>query len=137
MVGSSRAGFTLLEVMVSVAIIGIALVTLIGSQSQSISIATISRFETTASFLARWKLTELALAGFDDLHSTEGDFDEEFAQFHWKVEVRDLGEEDTGIKGVDELLKVVDLVIFSDFENEESFAVREIIMAPVKPVPGT
>jgi general secretion pathway protein I len=137
MVVGSRAGFTLLEVMVSVAIIGIALVTLIGSQSQSISIATISRFETTASFLARRKLTELALAGFDDLHSTDGDFGEEFPQFHWKVEVRDLGEEDTGIKDVDELLKVVDLVIFSDFENEEGFTVREIMMAPGIPEPGT
>ena len=137
MVVCSRAGFTLLEVMVSVAIIGIALVTLIGSQSQSISIATISRFETTASLLARKKMTELALAGFDDLHSTDGDFGEEFPQFRWKVEVRDLGEEDTGIKDADELLKVVDLVIFSDFKNEEGFMVREIMMAPGKPEPGT
>jgi len=137
MVAGSDSGFTLLEVMVAVAIIGIALVTLIGSQSQSISIATISRFETTASLLARKKMTELALAGFDDLHSTDGDFGEEFPEFHWKVEVRELGEDDTGIKDVDELLKVVDLVVFSDFDNNEHIAVREIMMAPLKPAPGT
>jgi general secretion pathway protein I len=137
MVVKSRAGFTLLEVMVSVAIIGIALVTLIGSQSQSISVATISRFETTASFLARQKMTELALTGLDDLQSTEGDFGEDFPEFRWQVEVRDLGEDDTGIKDVDELLKVVDLVISSGVDDRDHFAVREIMMAPVKPAPGT
>lgn len=137
MVVKSRAGFTLLEVMVSVAIIGIALVTLIGSQSQSISIATISRFETTASLLARQKMTELALAGFDDLQSAEGDFGEDFPEFRWQVEVRDLGEDDTGIKDADELLKVVDLVISSGVDEQNHFAVREIMMAPVKTASGT
>jgi len=128
----SRAGFTLLEVMVSVTIIGIALVTLIGSQSQSISIATSSRFETTASLLARQKMTELALAGFADLQSDEGDFDEEFYDYHWRVEIRDLGEDDTGIKGGDDLLKAVDLTITSDLEADERFVVRRIMMAPIK-----
>jgi len=129
----SRAGFTLLEVMVSVTIIGIALVTLIGSQSQSISIATASRFETTASLLAGQKMTELALGSFDDLQSDEGDFDEEFSDYHWQVEIRDLGEDDTGIKGGDDLLKAVNLTITSDLEADERFVVRRIMMAPIKP----
>ncbi len=80
-----QAGFTLLEMMVSVTIIAIALVTLIGSQSQSVSIATISRFDTTASLLAREKMTELALGGFDDLSSGDGDFGEDFPEYTWQV----------------------------------------------------
>ncbi|HHL33372.1 MAG TPA: prepilin-type N-terminal cleavage/methylation domain-containing protein [Desulfobulbaceae bacterium] len=130
----SRAGFTLLEVMVSVTIIGIALVTLIGAQSQSISIATASRFETTASLLARQKMTELTLAGFDELQSDEGDFDEDFSDYHWKVDIRELGEDDTGIKDGDDMLKAVDLTITSDLETDERFVVRRIMMAPIKPV---
>lgn len=128
-----QAGFTLLEVMVSVAIIGIALVSLIGSQSQSISIATVSRFETTASLLGRQKMTELVLAGFDDLGSDEGDFGEDFSEYHWKVDVQDLGEDDTGIKDADDLLKAVDLIITSGQESNERFVLRRIMMAPVKP----
>jgi len=129
----SRAGFTLLEVMVSVTIIGIALVTLIGAQSQSISIATASRFETTASLLARQKMTELALAGFDDLQSDEGNFAEDFSDYHWKVDIQELGEDDTGIKGGGDMLKAVDLTITSDLEADERFVVRRIMMATIKP----
>ena len=125
-------GFTLLEVMVSVAIIGIALVSLIGSQSQSVSIATTSRFDTTASLLARQKLTELALAGFEDLRSDEGDFGEDFPGYSWKTEVKDLGEDDTGIQGADDMLRSVDLTVSSGSEDGTFFVVREILMAPIE-----
>jgi len=132
----SQRGFTLLEVMVSVTIIGIALVSLIGSQSQSVSIAASSRFETTASLLARQKLTELALVGFDELHSSEGDFGDDFPGYSWTVEVRDLGVDDTGIKGADDMLKTVDLIISSGLEEGLSFGVREIMMAPIEAKEG-
>lgn len=132
MVTRPQAGFTLLEVMVSVTIISIALVTLIGSQSQSVSIAIISRFDTTASLLAQQKMTELALAGFEELRSTEGDFGEDFSGYRWQVEVRDLGEDDTGIEGAPDMLRSVDLVISSDLERGETFVVREIVMAPIE-----
>ncbi len=128
----SRSGFTLLEVMVSVTIIGIALVTLIGAQSQSISIATLSRFETTASLLARQKMAELVLGDFTDLQSDDGDFDGDFSDYHWQVEIRELGEDDTGIKDSDDLLKAVDLTITSDLEPDERFVVRRIVMIPIK-----
>ena len=128
----SRSGFTLLEVMVSVTIIGIALVTLIGAQSQSISVATVSRFKTTASLLARQKMAELVLAGFGNLQPDEGDFTQAFSDYHWQVEIRELGEDDTGIKGGDDLLKAVDLTITSDLEPDERVIVRRIMMAPIK-----
>jgi len=127
-----QQGFTLLEVMVSVTIIAIALVTLIGSQSQSVSIATISRFDTTASLLAQQKLAELALGGFDELRSNEGDFGEDFSAYSWRVEVRDLGEEDTGIEGAEEMLRSVDLVISSSFNDDQTYAVREIMMVVIE-----
>jgi len=132
----SERGFTLLEVMVSVTIIGIALVSLIGSQSQSVSIAASSRFETTASLLAQQKLTELALAGFEELHSAEGDFGDDFPGYSWKTEVRDLGVDDTGIEGADDMLRSVDLIISTGLEDGLTFGVREIMMAPIEAKEG-
>jgi general secretion pathway protein I len=129
----SMAGFTLLEVMVSVTIIAIALVTLIGSQSRSVSIATISRFDTVASLLARQKMSELALGGFDELQSAQGDFGEDFAEFSWQVEVKDLGESDTGIEGAEEVLRLVELVVSSAMNDEQTFYVRQVMMAAIEP----
>ena len=48
-----RGGFTLLEVMIAMAILAITLVAVYQSQSQSISMAGNSRFLTTASLLAQ------------------------------------------------------------------------------------
>ena len=129
---SFQQGFTLLEVMVSVTIIAIALVTLIGSQSQSVSIATISRFDATASLLAQQKLAELSRGGFDELQSSSGDFGEAFPEYSWSVEVRDLGEGDTGIEGAEEMLRTVDLIVSSQFNDDETFAIREIMMAAIE-----
>lgn len=104
-------GFTLLEVMVAVAIISIALVTLIGSQSQSVSLAGISRVTLTASRLAREKLAELALAEAENQGTESGRFDEPFADYGWQVEVRRLEAENLGFEDPDNMLQAVDLLI--------------------------
>ncbi|MFP7753283.1 type II secretion system minor pseudopilin GspI [Thermodesulfobacteriota bacterium B35] len=131
-IGHDQAGFTLLEVMVAVAILAIALVTLIGSQSQSVSLAGLTRFDTTASLLAAGKMTELQLAGFDDLTDGEGDFGEQFAGYRWKVSVTDLTADDTGIEGSDNMLKRVDLTVSLVAEKDLSYTLREIMMRPVE-----
>ncbi len=129
----NQGGFTLLEVMVAVAILAIALVTLIGSQSQSVSLAGLSRFDTIAALLARQKMTELALAGFDDLADREGDFDGEFAAYHWQTRVTDLTEDDTGIPGSDDMLRTVDLTVSLPGEAEMRFGVRMILVRGMEP----
>lgn len=133
MASKPQAGFTLLEIMVSVTIIGIALVTLIGSQSQSVSIATISRFDTTASLLAQQKMTELFLGGFDNLSPGNGDFGEDFPEYQWEVEVSDLTEDETGITGSEGILRAVDLTISLGLEGGQSYIFRQVMMAPPKP----
>ena len=55
-----RRGFTLLEVMIAMAILSITLVAVFQSQSQSISMAGSSRFLTTASLLAQSRMVEIA-----------------------------------------------------------------------------
>ena len=123
----SSAGFTLLEVMIAVALIAITLVTLIGAQAQSVSIATGSRFDAMASLLAQWKLTEFSLQDYEQLTSSEGNFGEEYPHFFWKSEVSELAESDTGIKGSRGLLKAVDLTVLVDQDASQTYTVRTIL----------
>ena len=134
LIQESEAGFTLLEIMVAVAIIAISFVSLLGSQSQSISIATISRFEITASMLARQKLAEIQTADFEELSTAEGDFEDDFTDFHWQTEVSELTEDETGITGAGEMLKVVDLTVSRGIDENMVYRVRGVIMAKIKPV---
>jgi general secretion pathway protein I len=121
------AGFTLLEVMIAVALIAITLVTLIGAQAQSVSIAIGSRFDAMASLLAQRKLVELALQDYEQLTSSEGNFGEEYPHFFWKSEVSELAESDTGIKGSGGLLKAVELTVLVDEDATQTFTVRTIL----------
>lgn len=85
----SRSGFTLLEVMVALAILAITLTVLYGSQSQSISIATEARFNTQASFLIGQKVAELQ-AGELEPYNAEGDFGDDYPQYRWKMIIDDV-----------------------------------------------
>ena len=84
----SERAFTLLEVMVAVAIIALALVTLFGSQSRSLSYATEAQFNIVAPMLASLKLAEVE-RGVVSISDDEGDFGEEFSKYSWKLEVED------------------------------------------------
>ena len=86
----SSSGFTLLEVMVAVAIIAIALVAALGSQSQGVSLATEAKFITTSVFLAQGKMAEFEIMEPDDLGSESGDFGEDFPGYRWEVEIDDV-----------------------------------------------
>jgi general secretion pathway protein I len=122
-----NSGFTLLEVMVAVAVIAIAFVTLIGAQSQSVAIATSARFDAMASLLAQWKVAELNLLEYKEVTSGTGDFGENFPGFSWKMEVTELNAGDTGIKGSDGMLKAVDLTVLVEQETALSYGLRTIV----------
>ena len=87
-----NSGFTLLEVMIAMAILAIALVAVYQSQSQSISMAGDSRFLTTASLLAQSRMVEIAAAGPAEVASGSGDFGEAFPDYTWQVEVGEVDE---------------------------------------------
>ena len=110
-------GFTLLEVMIALAILAIAMTSLFGSQSQALSLAIEAKFNGAASFLAQEKLAEYD-AGIVEIISGEGDFGEGFPGFGWKTEVSDA--ELDGFDGLAELdrgLKRIDLTI--SWEEEQ------------------
>lgn len=103
-------GFTLLEVMIAIAILAVTLTVLYGSQSQSLSLATEAKFNTTAAFLSGLKLAELE-GGVTELIADEGDF-EDYLGFHWKIEVEDaIFDEPEALQDLDDILKQVNLTI--------------------------
>ena len=129
---TSCSGFTLLEVMVAVAIIALSFTSLLGSQSQSISYAATARFETVASLLARQKLSQIYIEGFDELSAGDGDFGDDFAGYHWQTEVEDLTEDDTGLPGVEDMLKLVTLTVSRGEIEDMAFQVRAVVMDRIK-----
>ena len=84
-----RQGFTLLEVMIAMAILAISLVAAFRSQSQSVSMAGEARFLTTASLLAQGKMAELESMKPQDISNGEGVFGNDFPNYLWRVEIKD------------------------------------------------
>jgi general secretion pathway protein I len=78
-------GFTLLEVMVAMAILAIALVAVLRSQAHTVFVAGEARLSTTASLLAQSKLAEIESNRQD---STQGDFGEDFPNYSWETSIR-------------------------------------------------
>lgn len=124
---SKHAGFTLLEVMIAVAIIAIAVVTLLGAQSQSVSIASSAKFDTMASLLAQWKMSDLILQDFEQLSDDTGNFGEDYPQFSWKLIVTEFSESETGIPGMAEQIKTLDIVVHSNQDSRAEFVLRTFV----------
>jgi general secretion pathway protein I len=90
---TSESGFSLLEVMISVAIMAIALVVLTRTVTGDVRATYHSRMVTAATFLARTKISSLEQnileIGFSEMEGEdEGDFTEEgFSRFKWYAAV--------------------------------------------------
>ncbi|MBN1908007.1 MAG: prepilin-type N-terminal cleavage/methylation domain-containing protein, partial [Deltaproteobacteria bacterium] len=80
-------GFSLMEVMFALALIGIALTTLLASQSQGLSLANEAKFYTTAAFLAQGKMAEIEIAETESIADDSGDFGDDYPDYTWEVEI--------------------------------------------------
>lgn len=69
------------------AVLAIALVSVYQSQSQSVSMASDSRFLTTASLLAQNRMAEIDAKEVPGTIATDGDFGDAFPDYRWQMEV--------------------------------------------------
>ena len=122
----STAGFSMLEVMVALAIMAIVLVAVYRMHSQTLNMAAAARFRTEAPLLAQRKLAQIESSG-EAIGPDSGDFGEDFAGYRWQVEVEDVASEALGEVGQD--LKRIDLTVSSD---EGTFEVRTYRFMRVK-----
>lgn len=80
-------GFTLIEILVSLAILGTAFAAVLQLHSDSLEMITRGRLSTKAAELAQYKMTEVEINGFDNLLSQSGDFGEKAPDYYWRVDI--------------------------------------------------
>jgi general secretion pathway protein I len=84
----TSGGFTLLEVMIAMAIVSIALVSLLALGNRSIGVNARLQKITQATLLAQEKMTDIevrAATGGGQLDKEEGILEEPFAEFRWRT----------------------------------------------------
>ena len=102
-------GFTLLEVMIAVAVMSISLAAVLGLQSRSLTLAAESRFHTTAALLAQKKMAEVTVENLASLGSDSGGFGDVFSEYQWRLNVKDA--DMPGLEKVKGRLKQIDLEV--------------------------
>lgn len=113
--GPRDGGFTLLEVMVAVAIMAIVLVAVYRLHAQTIAMSGAARFYATAPFLAEEAMAELELKSATELGGDSGEFGESFPGFSWQASVETVESEYLG--QVAEDLKRIDLTVVYEPEG--------------------
>ena len=103
--------FTLFEVLIAMAIMGIALTAVYKLYFQTITMAETSKFHVIAPFLAQKKIAELELNFFD----SSGDFEAEFNGYSWSVAIESLQSE--SLRNLSDRLKKIEIVISQNKSN--------------------
>jgi len=120
-------GFTLLEVMVAMAVLGIALLALLTLHHQSLQSVIQSRDFTRAAMLSQAVMAQAELEQFPQIGSTRGNFDRlfphEYPNFRWE---RDVAE-----SGVFPDVRKVRVFVFYGPGGARNFSVTEYLHNPV------
>jgi len=87
----STRGFTLLEVLVAVAVLGLGLVSLLGLHVRNIDLIARDQRVTEATMLARGLMAQVDAEPFPSLGLTDGDFEDDYParypELRWEREV--------------------------------------------------
>ena len=115
------AGFTLLEVMVALAVMSIVLVSVYRMHSQSLTMNAAARFYTQAPLLAQSKMAAFETLSAKGFPEDSGNFGEQFPGYSWKVSQKDVTSEVLGTVAED--LKQIDITV-SYNDNQFSYNLR-------------
>ena len=94
---ATHDGFTLLEVLVAVAIAGMAIVMLLQAHGGSMGLYEECREMVIAQHLARELITEIEVSGYPGEVDEKGDVSEKYPGFTWRRTCRMLGESMPGV----------------------------------------
>ena len=115
------SGFTLLEVLIAMAIMAVVLVSVYRMHSQTLSMAAANRFYTQAPLLAQSKMAQLEAASSESITGDSGDFGDKFPGYAWSVSTEVLSVEGLGEVAAD--LNRIDVTVTLN-ENEYEYTIR-------------
>ena len=138
---SAQHGFTLLEILVAIAILGVSLTVIMQQFSAGLRIGHTSRTYTTATAYAKQKLEEFQLVEEMEEGEEAGDFDDGYT---WKVSVLpyDVFVEEGGTEEDEELFEHLPLEMYrlesvvSWMEGENEKSVSLVTLKTVKKKEG-
>ncbi len=87
---SSSGGFTLLEVLIALAILSIAGLALVEAHLGSMHLWGRYRESVEARQLLQWRIAEAQLEGFSGVKHEEGEFEGRFTGYRWEIESNQL-----------------------------------------------
>ncbi len=129
---AARCGFTLLEVMVAIGILGIALLALLGLHHQSLESVIRAQDTTRAVMLAQALMTEAELERFPPVGNTAGTFENMFPgryrNFQWQRQVTQ--------SPMFQDLRIVKVRVLYGPGRRRSFMLTEYLHAPTALEPG-
>ena len=105
----TTSGFTLLEVMVAMAIMAIVLVSVYRMHSQTLTMNAAARFYTQAPMLAQSKLAQLVADSSEIIAEDSGDFGDKFPGYTWNIATDEVSSEILGEIAAD--LKRIDMTV--------------------------
>ena len=109
----NESGFTLLEVLVAVVILGSTLAVLLGTVNRNLVLASDSKNISIARMLAQNKISEIELGGYPSDATEEGEF-EDFPGFKWYLTVLPLN-----ISSLETDIKIVKLIVTWDNDQQD------------------
>ncbi|MBU1170459.1 MAG: prepilin-type N-terminal cleavage/methylation domain-containing protein [Proteobacteria bacterium] len=119
-IGDRReSGFTLLEVVIAMAIIATGFIAVYSLHIQTLAVSNSVRFYTKAPLLAQKKMSELE-SNLSQLSDSSGDFGDDYTGYAYKVTVSDIENEILGESAVK--MKKIELQIGLN-EGENSYDV--------------
>jgi general secretion pathway protein I len=117
----SGLGFTLIEVLVALAIIATALVAVFRLFSQTVDAEMASRFYTTAPLLANAKMAEAKSGIVAARGNAAGSF-ENFPGYEWRLDVKEMAANPLG-EATDDL-KQIDVTVSAGEQRKQAYHLR-------------
>jgi general secretion pathway protein I len=119
---AANAGFSLVEVMVAILILGVTLAGLTHGITTALASSKESEQQTTAALFAAGKIETLRAEGDWVNGETDGDCGTGFEAYHWRQTISDAG-----VDGLHD----VDVVIESARDNQQIFELKTELFEPV------
>ena len=114
----AERGFTLIEIVVTLAILGLAMPALLHSFTQAAKGQALSENMTTALYLLKFRMAEIEVEGYPDIGEDDGEFGEN-SRYRWHSQVQDVESEE-----IDGLRQVTVTVTWQERGREKSIAMN-------------